>query len=211
LSKKNREIRRVPPGWQHPKSTDTDAFPSAAWAHPSVITRNEMAHDSYIRASLEDRYLGRMSPGDPEGNEARMDAVTKYRLDLGLSDGETFIPMHDQTFDEACVEWESYLLQWISGEYPNQPDDMPQTGPAFDEWHGPKPSQRQNSTTFRPTFDEAPTSWQVYETITDGTPVSPVFEQVNDLYRWLISDGGRDGAWNEIDALEVVECALARP
>jgi len=209
VAKKNREIRCVPEGWEHPKSDDAEAFPSVQWAHASVITRNEMAHDSYMKASLEDRYLGRITPGDAQVNEARMGRVAIYRSAMGLEDGEVFIPLHDQSFEEACEEWESYLLQWIGGIYPDQPDDMDRTAPAFEEWHGPKPAQRGTYSTFRPHFEEPPTCWQLYETISEGTPISPVFYDVNDLYRWMITDGGRDDKWGQEEALELVRGALS--
>lgn len=208
MPKTNREIRRVPPGWEHPKSDDAEAFPAVAWSHASVITRNEMAHDSYLKASLEDRYLGRSAPGDPEENEERMKRVATYREAMGLGDGEVFIPLHDQSFEQACDEWDEYLAQWGLGTYPDQPQDMLRTLVGFEEWHGPRPSLRQGHSTFRPHFEEDASCYQLYETISEGTPISPVYCDINSLFRWMITDGGRDDKWTEEQALELVGVAL---
>jgi hypothetical protein len=32
--------------------------------------------------------------------------------------------------------------------------------------------------------------WQVWETVSEGSPVSPVFATADDLVRWLIHEGG---------------------
>lgn len=37
------------------------------------------------------------------------------------------------------------------------------------------------------------THYQIYETVSEGTPVSPVFTSLEDMEDWLVNDGGRDG------------------
>jgi len=41
----------------------------------------------------------------------------------------------------------------------------------------------------RPEFEAEPTHYQIYENITEGTPVSPVFTSKDDLIDWLIGQG----------------------
>ena len=43
---------------------------------------------------------------------------------------------------------------------------------------------------YRPAWaPEEMTCYQVYETVSEGTPVSPVFETLEDLVQWLIAQG----------------------
>jgi len=191
---KSREIRRVPVGWEHPKIDDPN-FPSPYWRDPEEILHDLTTSEGYVKSTPE---------LDLDRLEQRRAHYRKCRDALGLGDGEAFIPMHDQSFDEACEEWDDYLVQWALGTYPDQPKDMPWTLLGFEEWHGPRPSLRHVLSSFRPEFDSEPVFYQVYETITEGTPVSPVFPGFNELYRWLITDAGLDTPWGEEDALAFI-------
>lgn len=207
MSKKNREIRRVPAGWEHPM-IDDPAFPSPYWRHPEDLLHSEVMNESYVKTNVPDRVVGEIQEVDLDDLEKRRSRLMACRLSVGLGEGQAFIPLHDQSFQEACEEWETYLLQWIAGIYPDRPEDMERTAEAFEEWHGPRPAERHALSTFRPDFETAPTCWQVYESVTEGTPISPVFDSINDLYRWLITDGGLDGPWSENEALVFVEPAV---
>jgi len=97
-----REIRRVPPGWQHPK--------------------------------------------DEQG---------------------IYIPLLDMTYEEAletCLDDEDWCPE--------------------PEW-------------YRPAFDQEPTHYQVYEDVSEGTPVSPVFATEDELLAWLIGEGHSEHAARE--------------
>ena len=104
-----REIRRVPPGWEHPK----------------------------------------MKNGD-------------------------YQPVRDEEYGDALLDWDS--------RRPN-----PDNGDALLEWSESKPDPKYYRQQ-RWTSEEA-TAYQVYETITEGTPVSPVCPTINDLIKYLVEDG----------------------
>lgn len=109
-----REIRRVPPGWEHPKKMQKSAR-------------------GYVDA---------------------------------------YIPMYDRTWHEAMQKWlDEYDGKWQEWEDPE----------AY-EWP-PVPD------VFRPPFTEEPTCYQIYETVSEGTPVSPVFTNLDDLVEWLVDQG----------------------
>jgi len=92
-----REIRRVPPGWEHPR--------------------------------------------DRKGN---------YR------------PLYNRTYDEALADWREYE------------DVDPEPNPEY----------------YRPAFAEGEaTHYQVYEDVSEGTPVSPVFATLNEVEEWLVEQG----------------------
>ena len=65
---------------------------------------------------------------------------------------------------------------------------------SFTEWNGSPP----NPDFYRPAWPEASaTAFQVYETVSEGTPVSPVFPTREELVDHLLADGvcmGADGA-----------------
>lgn len=132
-----REIRRVPPRWEHPK---------------------------------------RMYPNHQAG---RME--------------EGYQPLYDQDFESAMQEWLEELSAWLHGgfakvkaEHPDieRRDDEPYR--EFCEWHGDPPDKDY----YRPKWDEsAATHYQMYETVSEGTPVSPVFATKEELVEYLVEGG----------------------
>jgi hypothetical protein len=69
-------------------------------------------------------------------------------------------PMFDRTFEEGIARAEQY-------------GEDPPTNPAY----------------YRPAWDSEPTHYQIYETVTEGTPWSPVFGSLDELVEWLIKEG----------------------
>jgi hypothetical protein len=67
--------------------------------------------------------------------------------------------------------------------------ELPKTAHGFAAWEGGPP--RPDS--YRPAFESAPTAFQVYETVSEGTPISPVFETRDELIDWLVNDGAGMG------------------
>lgn len=125
-----REIRRVPPGWEHPRFTEDDA------PHP-------------VR-------------------------VGAYR------------PCFDKTFPEAMRAWIAKWDAWERGERPeyfdaaNYPD-----GIEFWEWDGGPPRPEW----YRPAFKEEATWCQVYETVSEGTPISPPLPTLEAVADYLVENG----------------------
>jgi len=118
-----REIRRVPPGWEHPKR------------------HNQWGYD--------------------------------------------FAPLYDKSYEEAQAAWEEARRTFNRTDY------------TFEEWEGDAP----DPSYYRPAWDEdTRTAFQIYETVSEGTPVSPVFESEEDLVSWLIEEGGH----SEVAAREFV-------
>ena len=73
-----------------------------------------------------------------------------------------YIGLLDMTYKQALVNWR---------EDGAHEDDKPEP-----EW-------------YRPDFDAEPTHYQIYETVSEGTPVSPVFANLEELQAWLIETG----------------------
>lgn len=109
-----REIRQVPPGWEHPKAQQPWGF--------------------------------------------------------------DFQPMFDKSYEEARASWE------------HERDNYTRTDCTFEEWHGEAP----DPAFYRPVWtDEERTAWQIYETVSEGTPVSPVFTDKEAMVDWIIVEWGR--------------------
>ena len=93
---------------------------------------------------------------------------------------------YDETFDEAADAWEIALGQWIAGDHPSQLRHPDLTkGKRYWEWRWTPPDRRY----YRPAFTEEPTWYQVYEDVSEGTPVSPPFETAEELIDYLAANG----------------------
>jgi hypothetical protein len=82
------------------------------------------------------------------------------------NDGD-YQPMMDVTYEEALADWRSEGAA---------PDEKPQP-----EW-------------YRPAYASEPVCWQVYETVSEGTPKSPVFDTEGELLAWLLAQGHSEKA-----------------
>ena len=103
-----------------------------------------------------------------------------------------FRPLHGGVFSKRLAAWEEEAKQWEVGlirdyltkEWKPKPADT-QSG-TFDEWDGPKPLQED----YMPEWPEGTIlGLQMYETCTEGTPISPVMETPEFLARWLADHG----------------------
>lgn len=111
-------------------------------------------------------------------------------------DSGRFIPMMDESFDEAFNEWMEGLQKWIKGENPDaETYNYPKTPYGYTNWNGRSPDPE----TYRKeswTEDEA-CCFQIYENVSEGTPVSPVFTSKKEMEDWLVGQGySRNAAHN---------------
>ncbi len=123
----SREVRRVPPDWNHPKET-------------KLTTRG-----------WEDQYK----------------------------------PLLGGRYAETAAEWMENCLLWAAGHHPDQrgEKDLPK---YFWEWEGGPPVEER----YMPDWpDESRTHYQMYESTSEGTPISPVMETLEELARWLADNG----------------------
>jgi len=120
-----REVRRVPPGWQHPK------------------------------------------------------------------EGDRYIPLLDQ-YNEHLEDWVEGKSQWDKGYERSYKKDGPRYevkdeghSCSYEEWAGESPDPKD----YMPDFpQEERTHWQMYESTSEGTPISPVMESPESLARWLVDN-----------------------
>lgn len=122
-------------------------------------------------------------------------------------DGQCYQPMYDEDFDTALTEWLAGYELWKKGEHPWQikyPDDAKDD--PYWEYEGAPPDPHY----YRPKWEKA--EWyQVYQTVSEGTPVTPPFATKAELVDYLIEHGDfwdqqrGDGGWLRENAESFVE------
>ena len=97
-----------------------------------------------------------------------------------------YIPLLDGDYETAAEAWVNNCVLWSRGEHPDQIDGSGVKYRFFWEWADTPPRKEE----YRPRWaaDEA-THFQIYETVSEGTPTSPVFETRAELARWLVGQG----------------------
>lgn len=96
---------------------------------------------------------------------------------------DRYIPVHDCTFDNALSEWIIGYNSWKAGNHPDQ--KHLDTIYDFVDWFGAPPDPRKYCTD----FGDTATWYQMYETVSEGTPVSPPFETKGQLIDYLVDNG----------------------
>lgn len=90
-------------------------------------------------------------------------------------------PLLDESYAAAKRDWLEGLAKWEAGERPSY-WTAGEHSEEFWEWDG-QPPQRGD---FRPDWPEGSATWfQFYETVSEGTPLSPPFATENELIEWL--------------------------
>lgn len=119
--------------------------------------------------------------------------------------GKCYRPMYDQDFESALDEWIEEYQQWKRGEHPDWADGKLKDT-AFWEWWGDPPQ----SEYYHPKWDTA--EWyQVYETVSEGTPLTPPFATKAELVDYLVEHGDfwdqkrGSGGWPRENAEQFVE------
>jgi len=139
-----REIRRVPPNWEHPKGDGSDGYQS----------------------------------------------------------------MYDRDYETATKEWKEGYALWESGKHPSR-----HIWEADDEYWDYEGTP--DKSMHRPKFTEEPTWFQVYQTVSEGTPVTPPFATKKELVDYLVENGDfwdqsrGHGGWERVNAEKFVGCGWA--
>lgn len=141
----------------------------------------------------------RRVPGDwehpkyTEANAPHHDRVGDYR------------PLYDEEYKTAANEWLAGLALWQRGEHPSQPCDYCQ---YFWEYHYPPD---ENTCRARKWSEDEATHFQMYETVSEGSPVTPAFATEAELVNYLVEIGdswgqsGGAGGWKREAAEQFVQ------
>ena len=108
--------------------------------------------------------------------------------------GQCYQPLYDQDYETAAKEWLDGCIAWANKTHEDYCEDFP----YYWDYAGAPPNEEY----YRPKVDEADRTWvQVYETVSEGTPVTPPFATKSELIDYLTTYGDfwdqlrGDGAW----------------
>lgn len=100
------------------------------------------------------------------------------------SDGRGFKPLFEGPFAARAAEWDAGKAKWDRGEFPDYADEDSKKL-SYEEWNGRRP----NPEDYMPDWPEKErTHFMMYESTSEGTPISPAFETPEELARWLVDN-----------------------
>lgn len=99
-------------------------------------------------------------------------------------------PMFEEFYLDVLKEWIINHNLWIKGNHPDQKKYPGKTSNCsfYAQWNGNPPDI--DFYNLRKWTKEEATCFQVYETVTEGTPISPVFKSLEQVEKWLIQSQG---------------------
>lgn len=106
------------------------------------------------------------------------------------NNGRCFHPLFNKSFLEAAREWLDAAIRWDNDEDPDTAEHK-KDHPFYWQWNGKPPDPKY----YRPDWKSAPTYYQVYETVSEGTPVTPHFATKEELIDYLVESGD---FWDQI-------------
>lgn len=102
-----------------------------------------------------------------------------------------WIPLYDAHYEADARDWDAGLAAWLGGAHPDQEVfGYPRTVYAYEQWEGRRPSPGQYMPSWRA---EDRQHWQMYENVSEGTPLSPPCATEEELARWLADHGADAG------------------
>jgi len=119
-------------------------------------------------------------------------------------------PLRDQDYDTAARVWLQGLQDWEADKDGERSRERSRVMGVryFWDWDGMPPDK----TYYRPAWTpEQATAYQMYETESEGTPVTPVFATKAELVDYLVTHGDfwdqerGDGGWSRANAERFVE------
>ncbi len=109
--------------------------------------------------------------------------------------GGEYVPLYDANYEDAARQWLADLDLWRAGRHPAQlehaakhPGEPYPYSRYYWEYRQPPDSEAYRTGRYRYSAAEA-VCCQVYETVSEGTPVSPVFDSLDALTDWLVAQG----------------------
>lgn len=128
--------------------------------------------------------------------------------------GRCLQPLIDHDYESAADEWLVENAAWENGSDTDRAEfETSQVGRRYYwEWNGAPPERKY----YRPAWTPEEATWfQVYETVSEGTPVTPPFATKAEIVDYLVANGDYwdqhrgDGGWARPNAEAFVESEWA--
>lgn len=102
---------------------------------------------------------------------------------------ERYQPMHKWTLKDAQADWDEDRRKFLAGEciYAS-PETVEKYRDCYEDYAGERPGECE-AQYYVPYKDEEATWYQMYETVSEGTPMSPPFETKEELIDYLVNEG----------------------
>lgn len=120
-----------------------------------------------------------------------------------------FKPMHNQSFADAAKHWKEEFADWERGVRPDYCTDPESRALEYWEYSG-TPPDREYYLPYEPATLGDDAWFAVYETVSEGTPVTPAFATKAELIDYLVASGDfwdqrrGDGGWRREAATKFV-------
>ena len=108
--------------------------------------------------------------------------------------GPCYKPLHDEDYETAALEWQANYAKFLAMTPEERAEEYGESIRYYWEYDGPPDKEYYRAERWTP---EEATAFQVYETVSEGTPVSPVFETEDAMRQWLIQQGHSEYAVGE--------------
>jgi hypothetical protein len=102
-----------------------------------------------------------------------------------------YVPLLGGSYSAEVARWDHEAEQWEKGfrlDWSTDNEFIPKTADhrgTYAEWSGPRPVESE----YMPDWTDAErTHFQMYQTTSEGTPISPVMESPEELARWLVDN-----------------------
>ena len=157
-----REVRMVPPDWEHPKDKNGHHIP--------------------LHKNINGRLAAKCAWWD--ARKAKWDAgfVEDHARDYEDPEFRAFIAANPDTwvYDLSRAKWQ-----------PRSECKYAKGVDSFDKWDGPRPVAESHMPDFEPGTATHLMMYdlRMYENTTEGTPISPAFATPEELARWLADNG----------------------
>lgn len=98
---------------------------------------------------------------------------------------KVFRPLHDEAYEDKIEEWITDRELWKKGEHPDQRLESARSY-TYEAYRSSAPQPED----YRPKWAPEEATWfQVYETVSEGTPCSPPFATKAEIVEWLVKHG----------------------
>lgn len=97
----------------------------------------------------------------------------------------SFIPLYDKEYESEANDWMKNAILWSNGTHPDQAKEVARKYKFYWDWSDAPPEQE----LCREYKDSDATWYQVYETVSEGTPVTPPFATKEELINYLVNEG----------------------
>ena len=112
--------------------------------------------------------------------------INEYGHAVGLFDGARF-PEHERRWLKEKKLWDQGLTPAFHDGAPPEPIPEKYRGMSFEEWDSERPDPADYMPQWTP---EEATHFRMFETVSEGSPVSPAFATKEELARWCSENPG---------------------